>query len=257
MPPVALRPRTVTELIDASVQLMRRHYLELVTTAAIFTIPLIVLRMFVVPVIPPGQLPSADQLEPLGSIVLVSFVLQSMSSAASVVIVSDSYLGRDVTIGAAITRVVGRFGNVLLAALLTGFLVGFGFIFFLVPGFIFLAWFFATQNVVMIEGKSAIASMGRSRDLARGSVGRILGTLLLSIVIVLIIQGVIGALLALAFAPLRGNSTPAAVVSSIIGIFVFPFFSVLVTLLYYDLRIRKEGFDLELMAKELGGPAPV
>ena len=250
MPPVALRPRTVTELIDASVQLMRRHYLELVTTAAIFTIPLIVLRMFVVPVMPPGQLPSADQLEPLGSIVLVSFVLQSMSSAASVVIVSDSYLGRDVTIGAAITRVVGRFGNVLLAALLTGFLVGFGFVFFLVPGFIFLAWFFATENVVMIEGKSAISSMGRPRTRPRvrrphpgrtAAVDRDRAHH----------SGVIAALLGGGVRPLARQLHSAAVVSSIIGICVFPFFTVVVTLLYYDLRIRKEGFDLEIMANEL------
>jgi hypothetical protein len=255
VPPGALRPRTVTELIDASVQLLRRHYLELVTTAAIFTIPLIILRLFTNPVTP-GQLPTGGQLESLLVILLVSFVLGSMSGAASVVIVSDSYLGRDVTISAAIQRVMERFGSVLLAALLYGFFVAIGFILFFIPGFIAFAWFFAAQNVVMIEGKGALDALARSKDLARGSVGRILGTLFLSLLILIIIQGVIGGLLGAVFSPLRGNSTPAAVVSSVVGIFVFPFFSVLVTLLYYDLRIRKEGFDLELMAKELGAPAP-
>jgi len=29
------------------------------------------------------------------------------------------------------------------------------------------------------------------------------------------------------------------------------------TLLYYDLRIRKEGFDLQMMSKELGAAAPL
>ena len=256
MPPVALRPRTVTELIDASVQLMRRHYLELVTTAAIFTIPLIVLRLFVNPSSVGFQQVTASQVETLGLFSLLSFVLSSMSGATAVVIVSDSYLGRDVTISAAIQRVVGRFGSVLLAGLLNGILVGFGFILFIIPGFIAFAWFFAAENAVMIEGKSGVAALGRSRELARGSVGRILGTLFLTLLIVFIIEGVIAALLSAGFASMRGNSAPAAVVSSIVGIFVFPFFSVLVTLLYYDLRIRKEGFDLELMAKELGSPAP-
>jgi hypothetical protein len=34
--------------------------------------------------------------------------------------------------------------------------------------------------------------------------------------------------------------------------------TVVSTMLYYDLRIRKEGFDLEIMARELGNaPAPL
>jgi hypothetical protein len=35
------------------------------------------------------------------------------------------------------------------------------------------------------------------------------------------------------------------------SLLIYPFFTVVITLLYYDLRIRKEGFDLEIMATEL------
>ena len=39
---------------------------------------------------------------------------------------------------------------------------------------------------------------------------------------------------------------------------IYPLLAVVSTLLYYDLRIRKEGFDLEIMSRELGGvPAPL
>ncbi len=39
-------------------------------------------------------------------------------------------------------------------------------------------------------------------------------------------------------------------------IVIYPFFTVVTTVLYFDLRIRKEGLDLELMAKELGVALP-
>ena len=38
---------------------------------------------------------------------------------------------------------------------------------------------------------------------------------------------------------------------------IYPLLAVVSTLVYYDLRIRKEGFDLEIMSRELGAaPAP-
>jgi len=37
----------------------------------------------------------------------------------------------------------------------------------------------------------------------------------------------------------------------------YPIVSVVTTLIYYDLRVRKEAFDLEMMASELGAaPTP-
>ena len=45
------------------------------------------------------------------------------------------------------------------------------------------------------------------------------------------------------------------IVSAIFTILVYPLVSVVQTLLYYDLRIRKEAFDIELMASGLGAPA--
>ncbi len=39
------------------------------------------------------------------------------------------------------------------------------------------------------------------------------------------------------------------VLSMAFGIFVYPFLYVVIVVLYYDMRVRKEGFDLELMAR--------
>ena len=259
MPPVALRPRSTTEIIDAAVQLLRQHYQELVATTALFMIPIIALRaIFPVQMLVPGQFPTL--VGSRGSIIVTcaAVVVGAMSTAAVVVIVSDSYLGREVTIGAAINRVTHRFGTVLLAAILQGLIIGVGFVLLIIQGFFCLAWYFATMNVVMVEGKGAGQALSRSHELAKGSVGRILGTLLLTGLIVLLVQLLVGIVLALVIPTIRTNPNLATLVSYVVGIFIYPLVTVVITLLYYDLRIRKEGFDLEHMAQELGfaSPAP-
>lgn len=44
--------------------------------------------------------------------------------------------------------------------------------------------------------------------------------------------------------------------NQLVQMLVSPFFMIAFTLLYYDSRIRKEGFDLEVMARNLGYTAP-
>ena len=39
--------------------------------------------------------------------------------------------------------------------------------------------------------------------------------------------------------------------SALLNILIYPFVYVLTTILYYDLRVRKEGFDLEMLAATL------
>ena len=38
------------------------------------------------------------------------------------------------------------------------------------------------------------------------------------------------------------------------GSLILPLYSIATTLFYYDIRIRREGFDLEVMAGKIGGP---
>ncbi len=257
MPPVALRPRSTTELIDAAVQLLRQHYMEIVTASAIFLIPAFILRLFL-PDMRSGRLPSGDQLLLLvvGTVITVMFSI--VSTAAVVVVISDSYLGREISIVSAVQRVIARFWSVFGAALLQSILTGIGLVFFIIPGFLCLAWFFAGTVVVVVEGKTAWAALMRSRQLAAGSVGRILGVLFLTGLIVATIEIIALFLLGIAGVFIHATTALATLGGNLASLLIYPFFTVVITLLYYDLRIRKEGFDLEMMATELaqsGQPA--
>jgi hypothetical protein len=256
VPPVALRPRSTTELIDAAVQLLRHHYIELVTVSAIFVIPGLLVGVLFAPHLQPGQMPNLLNLLIFVVLGLAAGSFSLMSTAAIVLVVSDSYLGREVSIASAVQRVIHRVGSVFGASFLQSLAIGFGFLLFIVPAFIFAAWFFAATAVVVIEGKTAVAAMSRSKALAAGSVGRILGTLLLSLIIVIVIQIVVGICLSLLASLLHMGASISSLITGIANLLIYPFVTVVITLLYYDLRIRKEGFDLELMATELGHPAP-
>jgi len=67
--------------------------------------------------------------------------------------------------------------------------------------------------------------------------------LLVPIIALSIIGGIVGAAL--------GGSRLGMVlfiIPMILQVFVYPFVYVVQTVLYYDLRVRKEAFDLELLA---------
>jgi hypothetical protein len=107
----------------------------------------------------------------------------------------------------------------------------------------------------------ATGGMGRSRMLARGNLGKIflVGLIvgLITMVISIFIQGggaVVGGLVS------GGNAIVQNVVQSlfelIAQLLAAPIGACTTILLYYDLRIRKEGFDLEMLANSLQSSTP-
>ena len=50
-----------------------------------------------------------------------------------------------------------------------------------------------------------------------------------------------------------GRSRPSSplAIGGLVQIFIYPLFYCVLTVAYYDLRVRKEGFDLELLASSL------
>lgn len=115
-------------------------------------------------------------------------------------------------------------------------------------------WLFSTQ-AIMLEAKGARAGLGRSWRLVRGSFWRVFGIDLITnifIGIVTLTPAYAISFTAILFPSPLVSTVLNTTVGILIGIFVTPIRIAILTLLYYDLRIRKEGFDLELRAKQLG-----
>ena len=106
---------------------------------------------------------------------------------------------------------------------------------------------------IVLENYNSTGGLGRSWKLVRGSFWRVLGfVLILAILVSLFSAGpiyLIALLTVFLPSPLLGVVIQS-IASSIIVIIVTPIQFATLTVLYYDLRIRKEGFDLQMQMDE-------
>jgi hypothetical protein len=80
---------------------------------------------------------------------------------------------------------------VIIAGLLAGIGIAVGLIFLIVPGLILLTIWSMLVPVIVIEGKSAGESFGRSREVVRGNGWNVFGLILLTFLLVAIASGLI------------------------------------------------------------------
>jgi len=110
-------------------------------------------------------------------------------------------------------------------------------------------WLFAAP-IVMLERAGARAALRRSWQLVRGSTARVFGITLLVGLITGILSAIVGGLLSVTTQV--GDVTVRLVLSQLAGlviaVLIQPISFIVVVLLYYDLRIRREAFDIEMLA---------
>ncbi|MBW3572074.1 MAG: hypothetical protein KY467_13315 [Gemmatimonadetes bacterium] len=230
----ALRARSVGEILDLAFQLYRSRWKQMATATGVLVLPLLVLEA-VVP------------LEMLGMMETVAGLFFLAASAAVVVIASEAYMGREVAAADAVRTVGRRFLSVWGAAMFQGILVFLGLLLFIIPGIIAMALTFVMQQAVMIEGKTTNEAYQRSRSLAEGEFTHILLTGVLAFFIVMFAMMGFGAVIGLGVADVR----LATLLTNVALIAINPLTAVVGTVLYYDLRIRKEAFDVSVATDRL------
>jgi hypothetical protein len=152
--------------------------------------------------------------------------------------------------------VVGRSGDILgvLAICLACGILPVLLVVFYVLG---LRWQFAPQAIV-VENCGTLDGLRRSWNLITGSFWRVAGINLVLGILIWIISSVVSFSLQFAGALLPSFvlvNLLSTVVTSALQMAVLPIQLATLTLLYYDLRVRKEGFDLEMMAQQLAPAA--
>jgi len=270
------RARSATEIVDGAIQLFRQNFAAFVTLGAIFYVPIAVLNaaMFssiALPVAgaagPPmvGGDPTAvfAVYRKFAIVWPILFLWTGLWYAVIMSAISEVYLDGRLDIGAAFTRGAPRFVSVLVAYFVKGLLVGIGFIFFFVPGVIIALILFAVPVTTVLEPIGPIGAFGRSSELSRGLKWHIFTTYLLWVCLIIVAYMIV---LAIAFAvgavariglPLEYSARVAQFVSGLGTAVLAPVLPIVGVLLYYDARIRKEGFDIELMSRSVAGAAPI
>ena len=102
-------------------------------------------------------------------------------------------------------------------------------------------------QVLMFEGTTALGSLERSRSIVDGHWWRVFGRML-------VLVGVPAAGYFSAVVVVQSLSVELAtiIVSSILALLVTPLTIIGPTLAYIDMRVRKEGYDLNTLASEIG-----
>ncbi|MBW3561234.1 MAG: hypothetical protein KY437_01930 [Actinobacteria bacterium] len=234
--PVDLRERGIGELLDASIKLYRAHWQVFMGVVAIVVVPLTFLL---------NALAASGNWLALGLVTVVNFfVLTPMLAAAIVKASADAYLGSDPGIAGTYRYAFGRIGPLLLVILLMTIGILLGFIALIIPGLILLVrWYFA-PTIVVVEDERGTDAIKRAWRLSSGHFWKIVGTVLLAG----ILAGIVATIISL---PFQGPYVIRSLGESIASVITQPFTSIVGVMLYFDMRIRKEGFDLELMAREL------
>ncbi len=288
-----LKPMEMGEVLDGAFTLYRRHFgLFLKLSVAVMWLPValaVYLRLRFMGS-GPEQMVGVMQDHLLVGILVVLFVAVAYTlaslllTAGSIHIISASYLGREPTLGEALslgaTRILPLFlvavGKALLifmiavaGALVIGVLATLGkvggtavSVLLSLAGGGTLTWFviyvacgygLTTPVIVLEELSSSFDAFGRSWDLTRNFKLKLLGLGIIAYLIANVVPsafvGGIGGYAALSNPALQ----PAVVVvSALLPIVLAPILPCVFTLLYYDLRVRREGFDLQLLGQQLG-----
>ncbi|MEO6988937.1 MAG: hypothetical protein ABI239_09870 [Aquihabitans sp.] len=268
-----LRPLGVGELLDAAIQIYKGRAKTLLAAVAIPVVPVAILQGLITWSTQPDgadlfNTPTGDEIPDGGDLALqfvgamsgtlILLIATSVAIAACFRAISGAYVGDDVTWQESLRFAVGRIGSILGLTLLTTLATVAGLIACLVGVIVPMGFLAVAMPALLMEGLSASGALSRSVQLVRGTFWRVLGLVVLSSILAGVFQSMISVpLVALVFTDvspvvLQVVTTLVALVATIL---VTPFTAAFTMALYVDLRVRKEGFDLQLWAQRVGATA--
>jgi hypothetical protein len=267
----ALRPLGIGEILDVGIKAYLRNAKTLIGLAAVVVVPFQILSVIVLlSVVPdahsvPGgtfdttNSTTTDATATLGAqatLTVTGFLVGLLVTAACLKAVSDIYLDRPADFGGSLRFAVRRLGPLVWMNIVMGVGLLLATLALVIPGiWLFVAWSLATP-ALLIENLRGPRALGRSYRLVKGRWWRTAGVLLVANILVAVVGGVIqGVLVAVALTS-SGSVLLAVVVVSLAAalssLLTQPFHAAVITVLYYDLRVRREGYDITLLAEQLG-----
>jgi hypothetical protein len=276
-----LRPLGVGEILDNTIQIYRKNFRALVTMVAVVVVPIQLVSVLI-------NLSSRPSANSASNTTIGGFSFSSSTStdshdaavrlAATVIIgllaviagwlavgactrgVADAYIGGVKADTGASLRVFGAnlFPLCWLAVLALP-PVFIGGLLCIVPGvWLWVSWLVAIP-ALLVEGTKGTHALGRSFRLVRGRRWPILGLAILASLLAEVVRT--SFVLVLVAVVLQSHSTAstsyiiaAGVIGAISSLLTTPLISTAYVILYFDLRVRSEGLDLQLVLDNLDSP---
>lgn len=276
-----MRPLEVGDLLDETFRLYRRHFLLFGGISVILALPSAglyglalgymgsALSRYSTGSTVTTQTADLSFLGPLvagvGAAFLVNLVILPFSMGAVIYAASESALGRPVSAGSILRGVLHRYFSLLGYWALFYFTFVVAIVLCVVPlvlwTWVFVGWIVAVP-AMFVENIGLGAALGRSWRLVQQRWWRTFLVLFL-ISIVWYVAGVALAaflqlgqvVLLIVLSPFIAQAISTAV-AQVVSALVTPIIQIALVLIYFDLRVRKEGLDLFQMAYQMAPPPP-
>ncbi len=174
---------------------------------------------------------------------LIIWIILNVVTEATVLYGSfQAMRNRPVEIAESFKKGLARLMPIIGLSLCLAVTIGFGAMLFLVPGLILLSMYFVALPACVVEGLGPFQSMGRSADLTRGHRWKIFGIW----VVLWLVQVIVGAVLITILTV--GNNVVAVIGQAAWDTFMGAYQSIVVAVTYHDLRVTKEGVDIDHIA---------
>jgi hypothetical protein len=254
-------PMTTGALLDRAFRLYTTNFSLMLGIAAAAYVPFYLIMLVIESSIG-GNLPSRDAglstlLFQVVFLILWASIAFPIASGATTYAISERYLGNDVTIGDALRRGLRHFWPLSIAQITATIRVMFGFILLIIPGILWMLSYSLIVPAIVVEGQRALPSLRRSRDLVKSYRGKAFCILLVVNLLQVVLAGGVGVITGLLFsAEAASSAILSSALNNLLSIFLTPLGIIAAILLYYDMRIRKEGFDLEMLSRALTTEPP-
>ncbi len=276
-----LRPLSVAELFDRAFRLYRNNFGLFLGIVVITQLPIFIIQILLVilegtsgeisTTLTTGQFRGPAIVAFIGG-ALIGVIFTQVGAAALTQAISDSYLGRTLNLGDAFRRIGGTWFTLIFATIVSGLVLGalaipvvllanipcIGFII----GIVGMLYVIAVGSilvsllppVVVLEKGGVINSIKRAWALGKLRFWWVVGYLfLLGILSLLVIEGP-SALLLYLFEIVLGDTDVVLqtvvqqTANLLLSAIFLPIRLAAITLMYFDLRVRFEGFDIMVLA---------
>ena len=259
-PPV----RDLRALINETFSVYGRNFWYFIGIVALVQLPLAVLNLI------PGGVGLSIV------VTIIAILANLLVNGAAISAVAQQYTGRgNIDIGLCYFRAWKRMPILIPMVIIAALVVGASFIVIAIiaaqvvrgpifviigtppPIYFIVVWFFAAQAIIM-EGIGPTQSLRRSFRLVQASWWRVFGIGIVFFLITIMVT--IPFLIAIAIATAAEATALSDILSVVLNaaavIFAGPLSYIGATLVYYDLRVRKEGYTFVHMSQELGIVGP-
>jgi hypothetical protein len=230
----ASRQFSIGGVLSDAWSLYRRFFVRFVTIAAIVYVAIGLVQALVAVATEGGGFLTAFVWSVLGAILgLIGYFLVQGALVAAVDDVRDGRADRE--IGDLYRAVQPRLPALIVAGVLAAIGVGLGLLLLIVPGLFLLTRWILIIPVIVLEGRSAGESFGRSSELVKGNGWNVFGLIAVTFVGLLIAGAIVAGIIAILIGFL-----PAFLVqwvtSIVVNSLVAPFVALAWTLTYFRLR---------------------